>query len=71
MDNGAYEKYRQENPVVNTPLSTYDDIQIFVDHLTNTELVVCVVALVLAVYAVVKVFGKLKNRPKNTPTDQD
>lgn len=28
MDNGAYEKYRQENPVVNTPLSTYEDIQI-------------------------------------------
>ena len=62
MDNGAYEKYRQENPVVNTPLSTYEDVQIFVDHLTPVEQVVCVVALVLAVYAIIKVIGKLKNK---------
>jgi prepilin signal peptidase PulO-like enzyme (type II secretory pathway) len=62
MDNGAYEKYRQENPVVNTPLSTYEDVQIFVDHLTPVEQAVCGVALVLAVYAVIKVIGKLRKK---------
>jgi len=29
MDNGAYEKYKQEHPVVNTLLSTYDHITMF------------------------------------------
>lgn len=65
MDNGAYEKYRQENPVINTPLSTYEDVQIFVDHLTPVEQVVCAVALVLAVYAVIKVIGKLRHKNKS------
>ena len=68
MDNGAYEKYRQENPVVNTPLSTYEDVQIFVDHLTPVEQLVGGVALVLAVYAIVKVIGKLRN--KRQPEDE-
>jgi hypothetical protein len=68
MDNGAYEKYRQENPVVNTPLSTYEDVQIFVDHLTPVEQAVCAVAVVLAVYAVIKVIGKLRN--KRQPEDE-
>jgi hypothetical protein len=62
MDNGAYEKYRQENPVVNTPLSTYEDIQIFVDHLTPVELAVCTVAVVLAMYAVIKLIGRIRNK---------
>ncbi len=64
MDNGAYEKYRQENPVVNTPLSTYEDVQIFVDHLTPVEQTVCAVALVLAVYAIIKMIGKLRSKPQ-------
>ena len=38
MDNGAYEKYRAENPVVNTPLSTYDYVELFVHEMTYTEL---------------------------------
>ena len=65
MDNGAYEKYRQENPVVNTPLSTYENVQIFVDHLTPVEQAVCGVAVVLAIYAVFKVIGKLRNKNKS------
>ena len=48
MDNGAYEKYKQENPDVYTPLSTYDYVDQFVHKLTNAELVVCVVAVVSA-----------------------
>ncbi len=68
MDNGAYEKYRQENPVVNTPLSTYEHIQIFVDHLTPVEQAVCAVAVVLAIYAVVKLIAKLRNKQK--PDDE-
>ena len=67
MDNGAYEKYRQENPVVNTPLSTYEDIQIFVDHLTPVEQVVCVLAALLAVYAVFRLLSRL--RDKNKPSE--
>lgn len=65
MDNGAYQKYKQENPDVYTPLSTYDYIDKFVHTLTNTELVVCVVAIVLALIAVYKIFAKRKAKEKN------
>jgi hypothetical protein len=61
MDNGAYQKYKQENPDVYTPLSTYDYIDQFVHTLTNAELVVCIVAVVLAVLAVYKIFAKRKD----------
>jgi hypothetical protein len=60
MDNGAYQKYKQENPDVNTPLSTYDYLDEFVHTLTNAELVVCVVAIVLALIAIYKIFSKPK-----------
>ncbi|WP_333841491.1 hypothetical protein [Limnohabitans sp.] len=62
MDNRAYEKYKQENPDVYTPLSTYDYVDQFVHQLTNAELVVCVVAAVLAVLAVFKIFTKRKDK---------
>lgn len=62
MDNGAYQKYKQENPDVYTPLSTYDYIDQFVHQLTNAELVVCVVAIVLAVFALYQIFAKRKNK---------
>lgn len=66
MDNGAYEKYKKENPDVYTPLSAYDEINNYVHELTNAELVVVVVAIVLAVFALVKLFAK---RKKNKPDD--
>lgn len=62
MDNGAYAKYKQENPDVNTPLSTYDYVDQFVHQLTNAELVICVVAVVLAVFAIFKIFTKRKDK---------
>ena len=62
MDNGAYQKYKQENPDVNTPLSTYDYLDEFVHTLTNAELVVCVVAVVLALIAIFKIFSKSKGK---------
>jgi hypothetical protein len=62
MDNGAYQKYKQENPDVNTPLSTYDYLDEFVHTLTNAELVVCVVAVVLALIAIYKIFVKRKGK---------
>ncbi len=62
MDNGAYEKYKQENPDVYTPLSTYDYVDQFVHKLTNAELVVCEVAVVLAVFALYKIFARSKNK---------
>ena len=62
MDNGAYQKYKQENPYLYTPLSTYDYVDQFVHKLTNAELVVCVVAVVLAVFALYKIFAKRKNK---------
>ena len=65
MDNGAYQKYKQENPDVYTPLSTYDYIDQFVHKLTNAELVVCAVAIVLAVIAVYKIFAKRKSKGDN------
>jgi hypothetical protein len=51
MDNGAYEKYRQEHPVVNTLLSTYDHITMFPEQLTNEEIVLIVALPLIAVYA--------------------
>jgi hypothetical protein len=65
MDNGAYQKYKQENPDVYTPLSTYDYVNQYVHTLTNAELVVCVVAIVLALIAVYKIFTKRKGKEKN------
>jgi hypothetical protein len=65
MDNGAYEKFRSENPVVNTPLSTYDYLDKFVHQLTNAELVVCVTAAVLALFAIYKIFAKSKKTDSN------
>ena len=62
MDNGAYAKYKQENPDVYTPLSTYDYVDQFVHQLTNAELVVCVAAVVLAVFAIFKIFAKRKDK---------
>ena len=62
MDNGAYQKYKQENPDDYTPLSTYDYVDQFVHQLTNAELVVCVVAVVLAVFAIFKIFAKRKDK---------
>jgi hypothetical protein len=64
MDNGAYQKYKQENPDVYTPLSTYDYVNQYVHTLTNAELVVCVVAIVLALIAVYKIFTKRKGKEK-------
>jgi len=62
MDNGAYEKYKQENPDVYTPLSTYDYVDQFVHKLTMAELVVCGIAVVLAVFALYKIFAKRKDK---------
>lgn len=62
MDHRAYEKYKQENPDVYTPLSTFDYVDQFVHQLTHTELVICVAALVLAVFAIFKIFAKRKDK---------
>lgn len=60
MDNGAYEKYRQENPVVNTLLTTYEHLTLYPEQLTNTEMALVAVFVLLGVYAVWKLLMKLK-----------
>jgi ammonia channel protein AmtB len=62
MDNGAYAKYKQENPDVYTPLSTYEYLDNYVHTLTNAEIVVCAVAVVLAVFALFKILKKIANK---------
>jgi len=69
MDNHAYEKYKQENPDVYTPLSTYDYIDQFVHQLTVAETIVCVVAVVLAVFAVYKLIVKRKDKNPEDPLE--
>ena len=54
MDNGAYEKYRQENPVVNTFITTYEHVTMFPEQLTNEEIVLLVTFPLIALYAVGK-----------------
>ena len=65
MDNGAYAKYRQENPIVSTFLTTYEHITLYPEQLTNEEIVLLVTLPTLALYAVVKLiyehFFKKKN----------
>lgn len=54
MDKGAaYEKYRQENPVINTFITTYEHITMFPEQLTENEIIVLVTFSVVALYAVV------------------
>jgi len=69
MDNGAYEKYKQENPDVYTPLSTYDYVDQFVHQLTTAELIVCIVALLLAVFALYKMFVKRNDKKSEKPSE--
>ena len=54
MDNGAYEKYRQENPVVNTFITTYEHVTMFPEQLTNEEIVLLVTFPLIALFAVGK-----------------
>lgn len=54
MDNGAYAKYRHENPIVNMFLTTYEHVTVFPEQLTNQEIVVLIALPVLALYAVGK-----------------
>jgi hypothetical protein len=57
MDNGAFMKYRNENPVVNTFISKYENIS--PEQFTNEEIVVLAVFGFLAVYVLVKLFIKI------------
>lgn len=70
MDNGAYQKYKQENPDVYTPLSTYDYLDNYVHTLTNAEVVVCTVAVVLAAFALIKILKKLVNKRTDNPKEK-
>ena len=54
MDNGAYAKYKAENPVINTFITTYEHVTMFPEQLTNEEIVLLVTLPLLALYAVVK-----------------
>jgi hypothetical protein len=59
MDNGAFMKYRYENPVVNTFITTYEHVTMFPEQLTNEEIVVLGVFGFLAVYVLIKLFIKI------------
>ena len=59
MDNGAFMKYRNENPVVNTFITTYERVTMFPEQLTNEEIVVPGVFGFLAVYVLIKLFIKI------------
>jgi hypothetical protein len=59
MDNGAFMKYRYENPVVNTFITTYEHVTMFPEQLTTEEIVVLGVFGFLAVYVLIKLFIKI------------
>ena len=59
MDNGAYLKYRNENPVVNTFITTYEHVTMFPEQLTNEEFVVRGVFGFLTVYVLIKLLIKM------------
>jgi hypothetical protein len=57
MDNGAFMKYRYENPVVNTFISKYENM--LQEEFTNEEIVVLSVFGFLAVYVLIKLYIKI------------
>ncbi len=57
MDNGAFMKYRYENPVVNTFISKYENM--LPDPFSNEEIVVLSVFGFLAVYVLIKLYIKI------------
>lgn len=72
MDNGAYEAYRAQNPVVNTPvstydylLSTYDYLRFFVHEITLAETILIIVALGLSAFALASLFKKRRRTPED------
>ena len=58
MDNGAYEKYRTENPIVNTLLINLDKAVTEPEKLNHGEIAIVVIFLCLSAYAIVKLFLK-------------
>ena len=66
MDKGAaYEKYRQENPVINTFITTYEHITMFPEQLTEKEIIVLVAFSVITLYAVVTLIYQKFFKKKN------
>ncbi len=60
MDNGAaYLKYRQENPEINTFITTYEHLTMFPEQLTETEIIVLVTFSVITLYAVVTLIYRI------------
>ena len=58
MDNGAYMKYKLENPVVNVFITTYENVSMFPERLSNEEIVVLTTVFFLAIYATIKLVLK-------------
>ena len=65
MDNGAYEKYRRENPIVNTLTTTYEHITMFQEQLTNVEIILLITLPLIALYAVVRLIYQLFFKKKD------
>jgi hypothetical protein len=65
MDNGAYEKYRRENPIVNTLTTTYEHITMFPEQLTNVEIILLITLPLIALYAVVRLIYQLFFKKKD------
>ena len=62
MDNGAYAKYKQDNPTENILVSTYEHLTMFPEKLTNEEIVLLVVLPLLALYAIFGVISRLRKK---------
>ena len=65
MDNGAYEKYRRENPIVNTLTTTYEHITMFPEQLTTVEIILLITLPLIALYAVVRLIYQLFLKKKD------
>ena len=71
MDNGAYGKYRRENPIIHESLSTFDNILLLPERLSTEEIVTFSIFGLLALYAVVMlVFKLLRGKQKNASADE-
>jgi len=60
MDNHAREQYVATHPTTVVPVTRYDEIDLFDDHWSTTEIGIGVVFVVLGIYAVWQLLRKKK-----------
>ena len=65
MDNGAYARYRAENPSTNIFITTYEKVAFFPEEVTAVELIILVIFISISLYALFVICKKIMSKPTN------